>query len=306
MIYTCTLNPSLDYYLEFDKPLEKGVRNRSQLEYYEAGGKGMNVSIVLNNLLIPTRAYGFLGGFTKDFYIKLLEKYEYIEPNFTTIEGNTRINIKLHDTTGELDCNAAGPYITYSDFDKFRQKVKRLDEKDYFVYAGSTPEYLGSQIVDLLKSCMEEGVRVVLDTTPSIILDCLSSKPFLVKTTPSELSQLLQKELLTKQDYVVAMKEVIKLGAKYVLLLSDDQTAYLASEDGIYESPVLNQSPAVNTVGTGDSLVAGFLMNYLRSSDGLDSFKFAVCCGSATAYSKGLATREKINSFYEKVDVTKL
>ena len=107
MIYTCTLNPSLDYYMEFDK-VELGKTNRSSLEYYEAGGKGINVSIVLNNLMIPSRALGFVGGFTKDFFISLLQKYEYIEPVFTFIEGHTRINVKVKGDLLETELNEAG------------------------------------------------------------------------------------------------------------------------------------------------------------------------------------------------------
>ena len=128
MICTCTLNPSLDYYLEFSEKVEDGKTNRSDLEYFEAGGKGINISIVLNNLQIPSRAYGFLGGFTRDFYINLLQEYSYIEPNFTYIDGHTRINIKLHDGR-DTDLNATGPYINESDMRKLKEKVVGLKSK---------------------------------------------------------------------------------------------------------------------------------------------------------------------------------
>lgn len=309
MICTCTLNPSLDYYMEFDHRIEHGKTNRSQLEYYEAGGKGMNVSIVLNNLLIPTRAFGFLGGFTRDFYVTLLQKYEYIQPNFTYIDGHTRINVKLHDTEGDSDVNAAGSYITSTDMENLRNKVQRLDEGDYFVLAGVSPEYLSKDITDMLKNIMANNVRVVLDTNPDIIANTLSSKPFLIKTTPEELDELAKltgKNVSGKDEVIAAAKGILEAGAQNVIVVINNEKAILACADGIYECEIKRDEKTVSTVGTGDSLVAGFLMNYLRSSNAVDSFRFGACCGSATAYSKGLATREKIDSFYETTTVEKI
>lgn len=124
MICTCTMNPSLDYYLEFDENIKNGKLNRSNLEYYEAGGKGINVSIVLNNLGIPTKAFGFIGGFTKDFYISLLAKYENIHPNFTYTDGHTRVNVKLHGKDEVTDIHAMGPYITHEDMQKLVKRRK--------------------------------------------------------------------------------------------------------------------------------------------------------------------------------------
>ena len=309
MICTCTLNPSLDYYMEFDHRIEHGRTNRSQLEYYEAGGKGINVSIVLNNLLIPTRAFGFLGGFTREFYVTLLQKYEYIQPNFTYIDGHTRINVKLHDTEGDSDVNAAGPYITSSDMDNLRNKVLRLDEGDYFVLAGASPEYLTKDIIGMLKSIMKNKVKVVLDTSPEIIRGVLDDKPFLIKSTPEELNalaKLANAEVKGHDDAVEYAKKIKKAGAHNVIVVDKNEKAVLACADGTYECEITRNEKTVSTVGTGDSLVAGFLMNYLRTSNEVDSFRFGSCCGSATAYSKGLATREKIDSFYESTKVEKI
>jgi 1-phosphofructokinase len=132
------MNPSLDYYMEFDKELNgNDAVNRSSLEYYEAGGKGINVSIVLNNLGIPTRAFGFVGGFTKDFYISLLAKYENIRPNFTYINGHTRINVKCSAKGQWTDLNASGPIITAADMDNLMHKVSTLYSQDYFRAGGT-------------------------------------------------------------------------------------------------------------------------------------------------------------------------
>ena len=305
MICTCTLNPSLDYYMEFSEPIETSRYNRSKNEFYEAGGKGINVSIVLNNLMVPTRAYGFLGGFTRDFYIQLLQKYEYIQPNFTFIDGHTRINVKLHDGT-DTDINAKGPYITHKDMNRLREKVKRLDMGDYFVLAGQAPAYLMEDIIEMLGEAIENGVKVVLDTNPDIERECLRFKPFLLKTTPDELAELLEREITNDEELIAGAKEVFEKGAKNDIIVENKREAMLVCDKGIFECDLVTDEKTVSTVGTADSLVAGFLMNYLRSADAMDSFHFGVCCGCATAYSKGMATREKIESYYQTTDVRRI
>lgn len=303
MICTCTMNPSLDYFMEYDKPLKAGALNRSQLEYYEAGGKGINVSIVLNNLQIPSRATGFLGGFTKDFYIRLLQKYTYVQPNFTYIEGHTRINVKLSDGTSSTDLNAAGPYITYEDMANLREKVRRLDEGDYFVLAGKCPEYLNDEIVAMLKEAIQDSVKVCLDTNGDIVERVLADHPFLIKTTTGEMQDYYGKPCDPAKD----AQEIHARGAKAVMIMNSDcSSAVLACDEGTYEAEIMHEEKTLTTFGSGDALTAGYLMNYLRSRDCVDSFRFASCCSSATAYSKGLAPREKIESFYDKAVVKKL
>ena len=306
MICTCTLNPSLDYYMEFKQPITSGKYNRSSTEYYEAGGKGINISIVLNNLMIPTRAYGFLGGFTRDFYLQLLQKYEYIQPNFTYIDGHTRVNVKLHDGIHDTDVNATGPYITFKDMNNLKEKVKRLDVGDYFVLAGSTPKYLAEEVIEMLKNAIETGVKVILDTNNDIERACLETHPFLIKNTPEVLGRLLERELHTREDIIEGAKEVYRRGTKNVIVVIDKSEAVLVCQQGVYESVIVRDDKTISKVGTADSLVAGFLMNYLRSADAVDSFHFGACCGCATAYSKGLATREKIESFYESTEITRI
>ncbi len=307
MISTCTLNPSLDYYMEFPEKLKTNTANRSELEYYEAGGKGINVSIILNNLGIPTRAFGFVGGFTKDFYISLLAKYENIRPNFTYINGHTRINVKCSADDAVTNLNATGPYITDADMQNLKKKVAGLYEGDYFVIAGNTPEYLEKDVEDMLVSCIESGVRIVVDTNPVIEKALLPHHPFMIKTTSEELGELVGKKLKKETDVIAAAKQVHDAGVRYVMVLLDNKTAILECKEGVYKADIITEEiQGVNFVGTGDSLAAGFLMNYLRSRDPLDSFRFGVSCGAATATSKGLGTREKIDSFYKTTNVEKV
>ena len=307
MICTCTMNPSLDYYMEFEKKPADGQVNRSQLEYYEAGGKGINVSIVLNNLGIPSRAFGFLGGFTKDFYISLLAKYEEIRPNFTYINGHTRINVKLRTQNEKpTDMNAAGPYITHDDMDNLMKKVSSLYEQDYFVLAGNEADYLVEDTEKMLRNAIASGVRVVMDTNPGIMKDLITDRPFMFKTTPEELSMITGTDCSKVEDAIQAARTLHEQGVHHVLVVNGNRYAVLVCDEGTYECDILKEGAAVNTVGTGDSMVAGFLMDYMRSKDPVDSFRFGASCGSATAYSKGLATREKIDAMYESTSVRKV
>lgn len=303
MLFTCTLNPSLDYYMEFDGPLKEGSRmNRSTLEYFEAGGKGINVSIVLNNLGIPSRALGFIGGFTKDFYIQLLAKYDHIIPNFTYINGHTRINVKCH-AERHTNMNAAGPYITDGDMKNLAAKADRLTEGDYLVLAGVTPEYLEDDVEKMLAELIKNKVKVCLDTNPSLMNKMLKYKPFMIKTTSTELGEMTGDKVETEEETIAAARKVHEMGAENVLILYHSRIGMLVCDKGAYKAEILHHDKAVNTVGTGDSLIAGFLMSYLRSRDSLDSFRFGVSCGSATAYSKGLATKAKIDAMYKDTEL---
>ncbi|NLH64357.1 MAG: hexose kinase [Erysipelotrichaceae bacterium] len=307
MICTCTMNPSLDYYMEFDKELNgNDAVNRSSLEYYEAGGKGINVSIVLNNLGIPTRAFGFVGGFTKDFYISLLAKYENIRPNFTYINGHTRINVKCSAEGQWTDLNASGPIITAEDMDNLKHKVSTLYSQDYFVLAGHTQEYLCSSAEEMLKNAIKDEVKVVLDTNAPLVRKILPCHPFMIKTTMEELPALIDREVKNEADAIAGAKELHEAGARYVIVSDHSRLAYLICKEGTYRVQLTRDEKYVSFVGTGDSLIAGFLMNYMRTKNPLDSFRFGVSCGSATAYSKGLATRANIDNFYETTKVEKI
>ena len=306
MIVTCTLNPSLDCYMESSRKLERGEENRSELEYYEAGGKGINVSIVLNNLEVPTKACGFLGGFTKDFYITLLEKYSFIQPNFTYIAGHTRINMKFHDADVDTQFNAAGPYITHEDMEKLMMKTNRLDEGDYFVLAGNCPEHLYDDTAIMLERLVNDGVRVCLNTDTALVKRVLPFHPYIVKTTVPLLEGYLG-HAADSEHIVKDLEEMKALGPENVICTSKDgKEAFLACDEGIFLCDIVHQDKAVSMIGTGDALVAGFIMNSMRTPHAVESFRFGCCCSEATAFSKGFGTRDAINELYERVEVTKI
>lgn len=306
MIYTCTINPSLDYYMEYDNPLEIGQTNRSQLEFYEAGGKGINVSIVLNNMMVPSRAFGFIGGFTRHFYIELLQKYEYIQPSFTYIDGHTRINVKIRANEEETDLNAAGPYITPQNMETLRKKVERLDENDTFVFSGNCPVYILDDICDMINELLACNVRVILDTNAMINRRCIANKPFLIRTNVEDIQIMADRQLNNEAQIIEAMEDIVNQGAQNIIVQLGDEGALFVNKDGAYKCDAPQKDKIVNTVGSADSLVAGFVVNYNQSRDAVDSFRFANCCKVATSFSKGLGTREKINELYEAMEIKKL
>ncbi len=185
-------------------------------------------------------------------------------------------------------------------------KVSNLYEQDYFVLAGITPDYLVEKTKTMLQDMMDENIKIILDTNPEIMRDLVSKNPFLYKTTPRELSKIVEKNLSTRDDVIQAAQQLHHNGVKHVLVVMENETAILVCEQGTYACELLQEGHAVDTVGTGDSLVAGFLMDYLRTRDPIDSFKFGASCGAATAYSKGLATREKIDQQYSNTKIEKI
>ncbi|MBQ7889796.1 MAG: 1-phosphofructokinase [Erysipelotrichaceae bacterium] len=303
MIYTCTLNPSLDYYMSFDN-IENGRLNRSISEHFEAGGKGINVSIVLNNLRIPSRALGFVGGFTKDFFMEHLMRYTYIEPNFTYIKGHTRINVKAF-TGVETTLNAKGPQVSEEEKRMMLRRVDRLTNYDLLVLSGSCPDNCFDMAEKMMQHCVENEVKIVLDTKPSTMLAFLKYRPLLVKPNLEELEDMFEEPIFTEKDIVKHARRLVEMGAENCIVSLGADGAILVNETGAYKSNVV-PGEVRNTIGAGDSVVAGFLMSYLRSTDIIQIFQYASACGSATALSDTLATREEVEAIVDQIVITKI
>ncbi len=303
MIYTCTLNPSLDYYMEYDN-LTIGKLNRSACEYFVPGGKGINVSIVLNNLNIPTRALGFLGGFTQEYFIEKLHSYEYIKPSFTYIAETTRINIKIL-SENETTLNAIGPNISDNEKNQMLKRFANMNSNDILVLSGSIPSSCTDLVDTMMKKCEENNVKIVLDTVPSVMKSLLKYKPLLVKPNKNELEEMFNVTIKNNDDIIKYAKEVVSLGACNCIVTMGFEGSYLCNKDGIYHSNVA-KGKVRSTTGSGDSVVAGFLMNYLRSRDYAAMFKYASACGSATAFSKGLATKSETEALLDEIIITKV
>lgn len=292
MIYTLTLNPSLDYLL--DTPDVKiGETNRSVSESLHFGGKGINVSYILKQLDTPSVCLGFVAGFIGKELQKMLEN-EGLCTDFVCVEkGNTRINVKIKsDEITEI--NANGPKISQADIEKLLGKLDKLCADDTLVLAGSTPKEWDNIYSVILHKLSGKGIRFVVDTSGKKLLDCLQYKPFLIKPNKSELEEILGISLSTDEQIANAAKKLWSLGAENVLVSMGNEGALLVDEQGkVYKAEPIKIIP-VSTVGAGDSMVAGFLSGLEKG------YEYALylgnLCGAATAMSKVLADKEKIFS----------
>lgn len=303
MIYTVTLNPSIDYFIELDD-FKVGELNRIRDDRKSPGGKGINVSTVLQNVGIDSVALGFIGGFTGRFLIDALTEKN-ISTDFVTVEGDTRINVKLHSDV-ETEINGAGPKISSIELEQLLDKFNHLQKGDVLVLAGSIPSSLPStlyqQIAEKLK---DKEVKLVVDATKDLLVEVLPYKPFLIKPNHHELGEIFGVEINSVDEAVPYGKKLIGMGAEHVIVSMADKGSLLFVGEQVHFANI-PEGKLVNSVGAGDSVVAGFIASYSNNQDATQSFRFGATAGSATAYSEGLATEEKINELFSQVQVKKL
>lgn len=295
MIYTVTFNPSLDYIVDVNN-FKLGRVNRTTKEIIYAGGKGINVSMVLKNLGFDSTALGFLAGFTGKEICRLMEE-QGVNADFIEVkEGLSRINLKLRSNE-ESEINGQGPAIKEKDIQNLYEKLDKLQYGDVLVLAGSIPSVMPqSMYMDIMKYMEEKDLNIVVDATKDLLVNVLKYHPFLVKPNNHELGEIFGVELEEKKDVIVYAKKLKEMGAKNVLVSMAGAGAVLVAEDGsIYESEA-PKGKVVNSVGAGDSMVAGFLAGYLQTRDYREAFKLGVCTGSASAFSEKLATKEEVDS----------
>ncbi len=297
MIYTVTLNPSLDYVAACDT-LNFGKTNRTKDEYIVPGGKGLNVSILLSRLGADTAAFGFTGGFTgKELQRLLLE--ENIKCDFSEADGNTRINVKL--SSDEItEFNASGISLDSDKINALTDKIKTLKSGDWLCLSGSIPKGADNGIYKRLAEAVPQGVKVVIDAVGEPLKASLSTKPFLIKPNRDELCDLFGVEIETNEDIIIYAKKLQEMGAQNVLVSLGGDGAILITENGeTYTQKAPNGKP-VNTVAAGDSMIAGFIYRYIETENFEDSLKFSAAAGSATAFSKWIAERELVLELYGK------
>ena len=300
MIVTVTFSPAIDYVVDLDR-LEVGAINRSQGEHCLPGGKGINVSIVLANLGKSSIATGFLGGFTGDFIAKELQKRG-ISSEFVPVEGNTRINVKLRGKE-ETAINGQGPHITDEQIEQLMVQLERLTDKDLLVISGTIPSSLPSDIYEkILERIKDNHVELIVDATKDILLNTLKYHPLLVKPNQEELEEMFHVTIHNEEELVENAKKLLGLGAKNVIVSLGGDGALLVGE-GI--EPIRLPAPqgkVVNTVGAGDSLVAGFIDEYTTSGNIAKAFRKGIATGSASAFSEGLATKEEVEALLHKME----
>jgi 1-phosphofructokinase len=300
MIYTVTFNPALDYILELDK-LEIGKIQKSKTELILPGGKGINVSTVLTNLEVENIALGYKAGFVGAEIERLLRNMN-VKTDFIDLgEGNSRINVKISGEE-ETAINTNGPKISENRILELLEKLKTLNENDYLVLSGSIPNSIKDDIYEKICSIVKkQNVKIVVDATKNLLVQALKYNPFLIKPNNEELGEIFGVEIHTKEDAYVYGKKLKEMGAKNVLVSMGKTGAALIDEAGqeyFLKSP---EGKRVNTVGSGDSMVAGFIAGFLKYNNYNDALKMGVSAGSASALSKYLATKEEVYNLFNNI-----
>lgn len=302
VIYTVTFNPSLDYIVSV-KDFRPGMTNRTSSELMLAGGKGINVSIVLGNLGIKNTALGFIAGFTGDEIVRRLHNgginSEFIKIN----DGISRINIKLKSIDG-TEINGQGPHIDSSHIEQLMNRLRRLESGDVLVLAGSIPAGISDNIYkDIMDMLKDKGVQIVVDATSRLLTNVLEYNPFFIKPNQHELGDIFNVTLNTQEEVIPYALELKKMGAVNVCVSMGGKGAILVADDGNVYKAKAPDGILKNSVGAGDSLVAGFLSGWIEKKDYEYAFRKGVATGSASAFSERLATNGEVNDLIGKVTI---
>ena len=301
MIYTITFNPALDYISQVNN-FEIGKINRTETEKILPGGKGLNVSTVLGNLGIESTALGFIAGFTGEELKRDIEQRG-IKTDFIKVEkGLTRINVKI-SSKEETALNGNGPEITEEDIKQLLKKIDNIKSEDTVILAGNIPKCINNNIYEIICKKLEQNkVRFIVDATKELLMNVLRYKPFLIKPNKQELEETFKEKIETKEEIIEHAKKLQKMGARNVLIsLGGDGAMLVTTENKEY---FLNapKGKVLNTVGAGDSMVAGFVAGYEKSGDYQYAFKVGLATGSASAFSMNLATSEEVANLLKEIN----
>lgn len=300
VIYTVTFNPALDYVVHVDD-LQIETVNRSHHEQIYYGGKGINVSIVLKHLGLTSKALGFVAGFTG----KAIEdgvKAMAIETDFIVLrEGLSRINVKIK-AEAETEINGQGPHVAPDELEALYKKLEVMKAGDVLILAGTIPATLPSNIYEIIMAQLSgRGVEIVVDATKDLLRNVLKYKPFLIKPNHHELRELFGEKLETEEALISRAKKLQQMGARNVLISMAGDGAILVTETEKVYKMRAPKGHVKNSVGAGDSMVAGFVASYFKKYDYEEALKFAVATGSATAFSEGLAEADLIKAIYNQL-----
>lgn len=299
MIFTVTFNPSLDYIVRVDE-MRLGTINRTNYEQLLPGGKGINVSIVLGNLGHPSRALGFSAGVTGAALEKLLADTG-VDADLVHVKaGFTRINAKVK-AVEETELNGQGPRIAPEDVDALFSKLDVLGQDDTLVISGSVPNTLPSDMYEqVMERLAGRGVRIVVDAERDLLTRVLPYRPFLVKPNNHELGDIFGVTLKTRDEVVPYARRMQEMGAQNVLVSMAGEGGVLVAADGqVYQSPAA-KGTVVNSVGAGDSCVAGFLAGLMETGSYQTAFQMGLAAGSASAFSDHLATRPEVEDLMSR------
>lgn len=302
MIYTVTLNPSIDFIVRIDT-VKIGSVNRMDSDDKFVGGKGINVSRILQRLGQDNTATGFIGGFTGRFVEEGLLA-EGIKTDFVHVDQDTRINVKIK-ADEETEINGTGPLISDEQVKALEAVLSQLSSEDTVVFAGSAPANLGNQIYKrLIPLVRQTGAQIVCDFEGQTLLDALAYQPLLVKPNNHELEAIFDVELKGLNDVERYAREILAKGAQNVIIsMAGDGALLVTPEAAYFAKPIKGQ--VKNSVGAGDSMVAGFTGEFVKTADPVEALKWGVACGTATAFSDDLASIDFIRETYKKVEVEK-
>ena len=305
MIYTVTLNPSIDYIIETDK-FKIGEVNRANKEELYPGGKGINVSLMLNELQIENTALGFLGGFIGE-YIENTLASNGVNTEFIKLEkGFSRINLKIKNEV-ETEINGKGPHISEDNLQLLYKKIEKLKDEDILVLCGSIPKSLSNTLYqDIISMVAKKNVKVIVDATSNLLLNTLKYNPFLIKPNIHELEEIFDTKIDCIDSTIFYATKLKDMGAENVLIsMGKDGALLIDSKGKIY----LSNAPygdVVNTVGSGDSMVAGFISGYLKTKDYKEALKLGASCGSATAFSSGIGEKKLIDTLKNELEIKEI
>ena len=301
MIYTVTINPSLDYIVSMDG-FGMGMTNRTTGEQMLPGGKGINVSIVLQNLGIASTALGFTAGFTGEEIVRKVEKLGFAADFIRVENGFSRINVKLKDYDG-TEINGMGPEIGRDALERLYEKLDCLKKGDALVLAGSIPKTLPDSIYsDILERLRDREVLFVVDATGKLLLNVLKYRPFLIKPNNHELGEIFNVALSAREEVVPYAKKLQEMGARNVLVSMSGQGAVLVDAEGGVHALPAPEGKLVNAVGAGDSMVAGFMAGWTQRGDYEYAFRMGLSAGSASAFSEVLATKEEVDRVFKSLE----
>lgn len=311
MIYTVTFNPSLDYIVGVDH-FQTGKVNRTSEEVIFPGGKGINVSIVLGNLGIPSTPLGFTAGFTGNEIKRLLKEFAIKDEFIDVNNGLSRINVKLRSLDAsdgvekkvveESEINGMGPRIDEEALNKFYNQIDELKKDDVLVLAGSIPTTLPDTMYrDIMARISEKEILVVVDATNDLLVNVLEYHPFLIKPNNHELGEIFDVTIRDKEDVIKYAKKLQEKGARNVLVSMAGDGAVLVAETGDAYKLEAPKGKVKNSVGAGDSMVAGFVYGYLTTKNYEKAFHYGVCTGSASAFSENLATKDEVVKLLETI-----
>ncbi len=292
MVYTVTINPSVDYVMHIDG-LNEGAVNRSSSEKIYIGGKGINVSFVLKEFGIESVALGFCAGFTGDYIKSILSENGIKEELIKLNSGYSRINIKLKGNA-ETEINGQGPEISEKSLDELYNKLDRIQDGDYLILSGSVPKTLSDDIYpELLRKIKGKNVRTVVDASGKLLLNSLDERPFLIKPNIYELADLFSVNITSADAAALYAGKLVERGAQNVIVSMGENGAVLVSKDqNLYQKA--RKGKVINSTGAGDSMVAGFIGSYIKHQNIEKAFVTAVETGTVAAFSAGLPLKEQL------------